>query len=200
MLRVGLTGGIGSGKSTVARFFAEAGVPIIDTDEIAREVVTPGSPLLHQIASTFGTDLLRPDGSLDRSRLRRQVFTDSDKREQLESLLHPAIQKEMVRQASAVQAPYALLVIPLLVEKGWQRLVDRILVVDCPESIQLARTVARDDTDESEARAILASQASREERLAVADDIVTNDGSLDKLRQQVQDLNRFYLRLAAHPS
>ncbi len=196
MLRVGLTGGIGCGKSTVARFFADAGVPVIDTDVIAREVVAPGSPLLTKVAERFGKEFLQPDGTLDRSRLRLQVFTDPAKREQLESLLHPAIRDEMVRRADTLQKPYAVLVIPLLVEKGWQKLVDRVLVVDCPTSLQLQRTMTRDDMDNSQAQAILASQASREERLAAADDVLTNDGTLDKLRQQVQDLHRLYLRLA----
>ncbi|SCZ50366.1 dephospho-CoA kinase [Thiohalomonas denitrificans] len=198
MLRVGLTGGIGCGKSTVARIFADAGVPVIDTDIIAHELVAPGSPLLTKVVRTFGKDLLHCDGSLDRSRLREQVFADPDKRGQLESLLHPAIRDEMIRRAESVQKSYAILVIPLLVEKGWQGLVDRVLVVDCPPSLQLQRTISRDDTDERQARAILASQASREERLAVADDVIPNSGTLDKLRQQVHDLHRFYLRLAGN--
>ena len=200
MLRVGLTGGIGCGKSTAAHFFADTGVPVIDADVIAREIVAPGRPMLRKLAESFGEDLLHPDGTIDRARLRQQVFTDPLKREKLESLLHPEIRDEMVRRADAIEKPYALLVIPLLVEKGWQGLVDRVLVIDCPTSLQIERTIARDDTDEIQARAILASQVSREERLAAADDVLANDGTLDKLRQQVQDLHRFYLRLAADSS
>lgn len=199
MLRVGLTGGIGSGKSTVARQFAELGVPIIDTDVIARDLVAPGRPLLTRIAEQFGADLLTADGSLDRERLRDAVFEDPDKRRQLEDLLHPAIRERMLRQADAASGPYLILVVPLLVEKGWQSLVDRVLVVDALVDDQIRRTMARDGLPEARVRSILATQASREQRLAAADDVIRNEGSLDKLLQQVQDLHRFYLQLAAQP-
>jgi dephospho-CoA kinase len=195
--RVGLTGGIASGKSTVAALFAALGVPIIDTDVIAREVVAPGSALLGLIAERLGPGVLAEDGSLNRSRVRDLVFSDSTARAVLESLTHPAIRAEMERQADAATAAYSMLAIALLVEKGSKSVVDRILVVDCDEDLQIRRLQARDGSTLDQARAILAAQATRQARLAVADDVIRNDGDLHALRDQVAKLHTHYLELAS---
>jgi dephospho-CoA kinase len=194
--RVGLTGGIASGKSTVAALFAALGVPIIDTDVIAREVVAPGSALLGLIEERLGPGVLAEDGSLNRSRVRDLVFSDSTARAVLESLTHPAIRAEMERQANAATAAYSMLAIALLVEKGSKSVVDRILVVDCDEELQIRRLQARDGSTLEQARAILAAQATRQARLAVADDVIRNDGDLHALRDQVAKLHTRYLELA----
>lgn len=193
-MRVGLTGGIASGKSLVADEFAALGVPVIDTDLLAREIVRPGTPVLDRVVAEFGAGVLDAAGALDRKRLRAIVFTDPLRRRRLEALLHPAIVAEMERRAAASPAPYVLLVIPLLVETGYAGRVDRVLVVDCPEALQLERLVERDAGTEAAARRILASQASREQRLAVADDVIDNSGSLDSVRETVAALHARYLR------
>lgn len=195
-LRVGLTGGIGSGKSVVAELFAELGAPIIDTDQLARNVVAPGSPLLAQISLAFGYELLLPDGNLDRARLAAQIFANPAQKRQLESLLHPAIaaamQEEIAVRSGA--APYLILAIPLLVEAGWQDRVDRILVVDCPEAVQLERASRRDQRSVAAIEQIIAQQASREERLRWADDIIDNGPNRDRsdLAAQVRALDQNY--------
>ena len=194
--RVGLTGGIASGKSTVASLFAALGVPIIDTDVIAREVVAPGTPLLARIAEKLGPGALAPDGSLNRRGVRDLVFSDPAARVALESLTHPAIRAEMERQADASTAAYTMLAIPLLVEKGSKAAVDRVLVVDCDEELQMRRLQARDGSTREQARAILAAQATRDARLAAADDVIRNDGDLHALRDQVATLHTHYLELA----
>jgi len=196
MLKIGLTGGIGSGKSTVARLFEKHGVPIIDTDEIARDMVRPNQPALKKIVQEFGPDIVAGDGELDRTRLRERVFQDPGAKSRLEAILHPAIFAELKRLAAAIEAPYCIFVIPLLVESNAQSLVDRILVVDCPELLQIARIKSRDRMDDTLIRRILASQASRSERLSQAHDIIVNDGDLGKLEQQVNELHEFYLKLA----
>lgn len=196
-LRIGLTGGIASGKSAVADAFARRGVPIVDTDVIAREVVEPDRPALAAVVDAFGADVLGADGRLDRRALRRIVFADPALRRTLESILHPAIRAEMQRQAAAAAGPYVVIAIPLLVENRLQQQVDRVLVVDCPPEVQLARLLARDGETPEGARAILAAQATRDERLAVADDVVVNDGSLADLDARVSELHRGYLELAA---
>jgi dephospho-CoA kinase len=196
-LRIGLTGGIASGKSTVARLFAAKGVPVIDLDEVAREVVEPGRPALAAIAEEFGEDLLDAEGRLDRGALRRRVFEDPEARRRLEALLHPRILEEAVRLAGAAGGPYQLFVVPLLVESGLAGWVDRVLVVDCPVEAQLERLLARDGGDEAEARAMLAAQASRKQRLAVADDVILNDGGLDRLPAAVEVLDGTYRAIAA---
>lgn len=196
MLKIGLTGGIGSGKSTVARLFEKHGVPIIDTDEIARDLVRPNQPALKKIVQEFGPDIVAGDGELDRTRLRERVFQDPGAKSRLEAILHPAIFAELKRLAAAIEAPYCIFVIPLLVESNAQSLVDRILVVDCPELLQIARIKSRDRMDDTLIRRILASQASRSERLSQAHDIIVNDGDLGKLEQQVNELHEFYLKLA----
>ncbi|MCS6947391.1 MAG: dephospho-CoA kinase [Steroidobacteraceae bacterium] len=196
MLRIGLTGGIASGKSTVADLFATRGVPVIDTDAIAREVVAPGTTLLASVAAAFGRDILLPDGSLNRRALRQRVFNDANERRRLEALLHPAIRTELERRSSAAGGPYQILVIPLLVEGGRAIAVDRVLLVDCPEELQIARLRARDGSSETEARAMLAAQASRAERRAAADDIIVNDGDRAALERQVAALHAHYLQYA----
>lgn len=199
MLIIGLTGGIGSGKSTVARLFAELGTPVIDADVVGRELVEPGSPALARIRQAFGEDVIDPSGRLDRSRLRQLVFQDADKRQELEAILHPLILGEMRRRAAALDAPYCLLVIPLLLETGQTAMVHRILVVDSTETLQIARTQARDGLSPAEASAIIGAQVDRPTRLAAADDVIVNDSDLASLREQVLHLHRRYLRLASQP-
>lgn len=196
-LRIGLTGGIASGKSTVARLFEARGVPVIDTDQIARDVVEPGQPALDAVVSAFGPGVLAPDGRLDRPALRARVFADAEARRQLESILHPAIRAELARRSALAGGPYQVWVIPLLVEGGRIDRVDRVLVVDCPVELQVGRLVARDGGSEAEAKSILAAQASREQRLAVADDVIVNDGAEEALAQQVAALDATYRELAA---
>jgi dephospho-CoA kinase len=197
-LRVGLTGGIASGKSTVASLFGELGAGVIDTDEIARQLVLPGSHALDQIVERFGDQILAPDGALDRRRLRAIVFASPASRSELETILHPPIRAEALARAAASTAPYVLLVVPLLFETGFDRLVDRKLVVDCTESQQIARLTGRDGVGASEARAMLAAQMTREGRKAGADDIIDNSGSLEATRDQVARLHERYLQLATN--
>jgi len=197
--RVALTGGIASGKTTVANLFAAHGIPLVDTDLIAREVVEPGQPALVAVARAFGDDVLDPDGRLDRRLLREIIFDDATARARLEAILHPAIRAEMERQsAAAAQAgPYQVLVIPLLAEGGRRDHVDRVLVVDAPEDVQVERLVARDSVTREQAQASLRAQAQRETRLGIADDVVTNTGRIEDLREQVAALHERYVKLAA---
>ena len=197
MLIVGLTGGIGSGKSTVAELFAARGVPYIDADQLTRELVTPGSKLLAEIVHTFGDGMLDRDGRLDRRRMREHVFSDPAARERLEGLLHPAVYAAMRERIASLDAPYCLLVIPLLVETGGTQRVHRVLVVDVDEAEQRVRTAERDGVDPDQVDAILASQASRAERLEAADDVIDNRGDRAQLDAQVEKLHRHYLELAA---
>ncbi|MDJ0813102.1 MAG: dephospho-CoA kinase [Woeseiaceae bacterium] len=194
--RIGLTGGIASGKTTVANLFADLGATIIDTDVIAREVVEPGQPALGDIVAAFGDEVLRPDGSLDRAALRARIFASDEARKTLEAITHPRIRAETLRQADAAGGAYQVIVVPLLVESPLRGSVDRVLVVDCPEQVQIDRLVARDGESEDGARRILAAQSSRSERLAIADDVITNDGRLEDLQQQVADLHEIYRSLA----
>ena len=196
--RVALTGGIASGKSTVADLFAALDVPVIDTDVIAREVVAPGRPALAQVAEAFGADVLDPDGSLDRKRMRERIFADADARRRLEAILHPAIRAEMERQSQAAGGPYQVLVIPLLAEGGRRDHVDRVLLVDVPEELQIQRVMWRDGVSHDEAQASLNAQATRAQRLAMADDVLRNTGRVDDLREQVAKLHQQFLRLAAN--
>jgi len=196
-LRIGLTGGVASGKSTVARLFAELGVPVIDADQAARAVVAPGTPLLEQVLQRFGAHLRRADGSLDRAALRRAVFADARERRALEALLHPAVRAHIAELAARAGGPYQIHVIPLLVEAHARGLVERVLVVDCPEALQLQRLQARDGCDAVQARAMLDSQATRAERLALADDVIVNDADRAALVQKVGALHHKYLTLAA---
>lgn len=191
-LRVGLTGGVASGKTTVSRLFARLGVPIIDTDVIARDVVAPGTPLLQQVDQELGPGLIGTDGALRRRQLRERVFSDPDARRRLEALLHPAIRAEVARQSAQATGPYHILVIPLLVEGQGRIPVDRVLVVDCPEDLQIQRLQARDGSSAAQARAMLAAQASRAARLAAADDVIVNDGDPDRLEAAVAALHQKY--------
>ncbi|MGI9247065.1 MAG: dephospho-CoA kinase [Steroidobacteraceae bacterium] len=197
--RIALTGGIASGKTTVANLFAARGVPLIDTDLIAREVVEPGQPALAAVVREFGADVLAADGRLDRRMLRERIFTDPSARRALEGILHPAIRAEMERQsrAAAGGGPYQLLVVPLLTEGGRRDHVQRVLLVDVPESVQVERLMARDAVTHEQAVASLQAQATRETRLAFADDVITNTGRLEDLATQVEALHRAYLRRAA---
>jgi dephospho-CoA kinase len=194
---VALTGGIASGKSTVADLFAALGVPVIDTDVIARQVVEPGQPALAKIAATFGPDVLDAEGRLDRRRMRERIFSDPDAKRRLEAILHPAIRAEMERQSMAAQGPYQVLVIPLLTEGGRRDHVDRVLLVDVPEELQVRRLMMRDGVSHEQAQASLNAQAKRAERLAMADDVIRNTGRVDDLRAQVAELHQRYLRFAA---
>lgn len=195
---VGLTGGLAAGKSAVAARFAELGADVVDTDAIARQLTGPRGPAMTAIARAFGPQVIAADGGLDRPAMRRRVFADGAERRRLEAILHPLIRAEARRRVEASRAPYVLLVVPLLVETGlvYRELMDRILVVDCPESVQLERARARDGMDEAQARAMLAAQADRKARLAVADDVLDNSGELADLSRPVTDLHARYLDLA----
>ena len=198
--RIGLTGGIASGKSTVANLFAALGITIVDTDLLAREVVAPGSALLPRIAGHFGAQVLQKDGSLDRAALRSRVFANPAERQWLERLTHPAIRELTDKRCESATSDYVIVAIPLLVETAGAERFDRVLVVDCSPEIQLARLQARDGTTRAEAQRMLAAQATREQRLAVADDVITSDGDLAALREQVEKLHRQYLKLASAQS
>ncbi|WP_422126703.1 dephospho-CoA kinase [Thioalkalivibrio sulfidiphilus] len=197
MLRIGLTGGIGSGKSAVSRLFAERGIPVIDADVIARELLAPDAPATQEVLDEFGDEIRDPmTGGLDRKALRRLVFANIQARHRLETLLHPKIRAEMNRQQTGLGSPYCIMSIPLLVESGLRETVDRVLVVDCPEALQVERTMSRDGISRDDALAILAAQASRAQRLALADDVIDNSGDLVALEAQVETLHRHYLELA----
>ncbi|HRD66602.1 MAG TPA: dephospho-CoA kinase [Candidatus Competibacter sp.] len=197
MLVIGLTGGVGSGKTVVSDRFAQRGVPVIDTDLLARELVEPSQPALLDIVAEFGLDCLDEKGRLRRNMLRERVFADPNGRRRLEAILHPRIRILMRARIAELVAPYCLAVIPLLVETGMTDAVDRILVVDAPEAEQIRRVMARDGASEKQARRILAAQASRDQRLAQADDILENTGDLDALSRQVAALHERYLALAS---
>lgn len=194
--RVALTGGIASGKSTVADMFAELGVAIIDTDRIAREVVEPGQPALAEIRDRFGDAVIEDTGRLDRRALRRLIFADDGARIELEAILHPRIGTETRRQADAAAGPYQIIVVPLLVNSPLRHFVDLILAVDCSEELQIERLLARDAETVGQARRILAAQSSREERLSIADVTIDNNKGLEHTRQQVIQLDEVFRRLA----
>lgn len=196
-LRIGLTGGIASGKSAAATAFAALGVPVLDTDVIAREVVEPGQPGLARIVAEFGERVLDGDGKLDRGALRALVFADPAARRQLEAMLHPAIWARLERQSATAGGPYQVFVIPLLIESNAADAVDRVLVVDCAVETQMRRLRERDGEGEAGSRAMLAAQASREQRLAAADDVLNNDGTLQDLQDRVEALDRSYRAMAA---
>lgn len=192
---LGLTGGIGSGKSAAAERFAELGVHVVDADQVARSVVEPGSAALAQIVDRFGVPILASSGELNRAALRERIFTSVEDRRWLERLLHPLIRQEIWASLSRAESPYAVLVSPLLVESRQHEQVDRVLVVDVPEDLQLQRVLARDQVSEDQVRAILAAQARREDRLRHANDVLVNDRDLSWLRQEVDRLHDRYLQL-----
>ncbi len=192
---LGLTGGIGSGKSAVAEAFGELGVHWVDADHAARWVVEPGRPALAQIVRHFGEGVLAADGSLDRAALRGLIFQDPEQRKWLEQLLHPLIRQEVAEYLAKAQSAYAIMVSPLLIESGQYRQTDRVLVVDVPEALQLQRAARRDQASEEQIRAIVNAQASREERLRHADDVLLNDRDLGWLKAEVERLHNFYLTL-----
>lgn len=197
--RVALTGGIASGKSTVAEMFRELGVPIIDTDVIAREVVRPGEPALQAIHEAFGATVLNEDGTMNRAAMRQIVFADDVARARLEAILHPRIQQETLRQSEVAGGDYQVIVVPLLVESPLRGQVDRVLVVDCDEETQIRRLLARDAETEAQARRMLAAQSSREQRLQIADDVIPNDAGLDATAARVSALHDTYRALANLP-
>jgi dephospho-CoA kinase len=197
MLRIGLTGGIGSGKTTVAALFAGHGIPVIDTDEIARALAQPGQDAYVEIVRVFGAGILDTDRHIDRTQLGQLVFMDPAKRRQLEAILHPRIRAQVERQIQSLHAPYCIVVAPLLIEAGFADRTDRILVIDCDESQQLARVAARSTLNEAEIRRIMAAQLSRTERLQHADEVLENNGDLPRLEAEVRRLHARYLALAA---
>ena len=197
-LKVGLTGGIGSGKTTVSNLFADLGVPIIDADIIARELVEPGRPAHREVIREFGGDIVNDLGELRRDVLRRIVFSEPGRKGRLEAILHPLVREAIEQRASLVNSAYCIISITLLFETGGESSVDRILVVDVPENIQLSRACARDATNENAIRKIMATQATRAQRLAGADDIIHNDLDLDHLRRQVTLLHDKYLVIASN--
>lgn len=197
MLKIGVTGGLGSGKSTVTQAFARLGVPVIDTDEISRKLTSAGGAALPRLREAFGDAVFDANGTLDRKALRALILDDDAARNRLEAILHPMIYAETVRQLEGTVAPYVLIVVPLLVETAmYQRLLDRVLVVDSSPELQVARALARGGWDEAEIRSMLTKQASRQARLAVADDVIDNSGTLADLHRQVLALHKKYRELA----
>lgn len=194
---VGLTGGIGSGKTTVANQFAALGVQLVDADVVAREVVAPGTDALEKISAYFGADFLLPDGGLNRVLLRERVFSNEHEKQWLNQLLHPLIRQQILQQLAAATSPYVLLVAPLLLENGLQKLVDQVLVVDVSTDTQLHRTAQRDNVAATQVAAIMASQYSREQRRALATQLLDNDLPLQSLPERVAALHQLYLTLAA---
>ncbi|MDT8363944.1 MAG: dephospho-CoA kinase [Nitrosomonas sp.] len=195
---VGLTGGIGSGKTRVAELFRGQGVDIIDTDQIAHDLTQPGSAAIKPIRQIFGESFFLKDNTLDRSALRKLIFANEHARQQLESILHPLIYQETLCRLPSIQSDYGMLVVPLLLETpGYRKLVRRILVVDCPEALQVSRTMARSKISEKEVRAIMAAQCTRAERLDIADDVITNDSDLHALAKQIAPLHNKYTSLGS---
>ncbi|WP_027159199.1 dephospho-CoA kinase [Methylobacter luteus] len=197
MLKIGLTGGIGCGKTTVARLFAELGSPVIDADQIAHDLVAKGQPALKQIDQQFDADILNPDGSLNRSRLREIVFSDPAQKQKLESILHPLVYQSIQAELEKLNAPYCIIAIPLLFETNMTHFVDRVLVVDCPVETQIARVRKRDQLSLERIRSIIDSQVSRDVRKSHADDLIDNSESDYRLAEQVKKLHNLYLSLSA---
>ncbi len=201
MLKIGLTGGIGSGKTSVSDIFSELGVPVIDTDVVARQLTARDGAALPWIRAAWGESVVRPDGELDRDALRRRIFADPEERRQLEAILHPLIRRQVVAALAELDAPYVVVVIPLLVETGnYRELLDRVLVVDCPESLQLERVRARSGLSAEEVSAIISAQAGRASRIAAADDVIVNVADSRSLRDQVLSLDAKYRELAGRTS
>lgn len=196
MLKVGLTGGIASGKTTVCHYFEQLGVPIIDADIIARQLVEIGQPCYQQIINTFSKKVCSSDGQLDRAYLRQLIFSDENAKQQLEQILHPVIRQRLIEQSNACQSDYCLLAVPLLIEADMIDLVNHVLVIDTPVELQLQRLIQRDDITAIEAKAIIKKQCSRKTRLRYADEILINDATHDSLQQKVDRLHHYYLKLA----
>lgn len=196
MMVVGITGGIGSGKTTVTDLFAAQGIQIVDADVVAREIVLPGQPCLQRLQDAFGDEVLAKDGSLNRSWLRDKIFSDSAAKTQVNEIMHPAIRTELLRQLNAADSPYVMLSAPLLVENNLTKLCNRVLVVDVTTQTQRQRTLTRDGVSPEQIDAILAAQASRAERLAAADDVIDNNGPVTALAEQVAHLHQQYLSIA----
>ena len=191
---VGLTGGIGCGKTTVADMFGELGATLVDTDLIAHAMTVPHGPAMPAILASFGAQFAAPDGALDRSRMRQLVFSDPAAKQRLEAILHPMIRDAALAAAAAATGSYVIYVVPLLIESGaWRERVQRVLAIDCPEQVQVARVMARNGLTEEQVRAIMAHQVTRAERLAAADDVITNDGPIGALRAQIERLHANYL-------
>lgn len=195
-LTIGLTGGIGSGKSTVAKLFADLGVPVYDTDTIARELVQPGKPALKEMIETFGTDIVSNNGELDRQALKQRIFDNDDARNRVEEILHPKIRQQLLTHIKSCSAPYCIAVIPLLIEKNWLDVVDRVLVVDVPQEMQLERATARDNVSENLILQIIKTQVSRDTRLAVANETIDNSGDPQQLANLVDELHKKYMDLS----
>lgn len=201
MLKIGLTGGIGSGKTSISDIFSELGVPVIDTDVVARQLTARDGPALPEIRAFWGESVMRPDGELDRDALRRRIFTAPEERRRLEAILHPLIRRQVVAALAELDAPYVVVVIPLLLETGnYRELLDRVLVVDCPESLQLERVRARSGLSTEEVSAIISAQADRASRIATADDVIANDADSASLRDQVLSLDAKYREIAGRTS
>ncbi len=192
-----LTGGIASGKTAVSDGFRQLGVPVIDTDVIARQLVEPGQPALEKIAGLFGPGVLETSGALDRKKMREVIFSDRDKKEKLENLLHPLIGEEVLKRLEQVSAPYCILVVPLFTESGSYRWVDRVLLVDVSEEEQIRRVMRRDHVSKEQAASILKAQASRAQRAALADDIIDNRGTLGELEGKIDALHKKYSSLGS---
>lgn len=196
MLRIGLTGGIGSGKSLVANLFSELGVPVIDTDQLAREVVSPNSPGLKKVLAHFGESILLADGSLNRNKLKERIFNNPEERLWLEKTLHPLIRALADKKIQKLNNSYCILVIPLLAENWPHPLVDRVLVIDIPEEMQIKYVTARDNCSPELVKKVMKSQASREDRLAIADDVILNNKDIQHLKDEVTKLHKQYTRLS----
>lgn len=197
-LDIGVTGGIGCGKTTVCDLFAAQGASIIDTDQIAHRICAPGGIAIEPLRAEFGADCLTAEGALDRARMRERVFADRDAKTRLEAILHPLIGQQTRHEAEQASGPYRMFVVPLLIESGtWQSRVDRVLVIDCPPELQITRVMARSNLPKEQVEAIMASQVTREQRLAAADDIIDNSGPLSAISEQITRLHQQYLTLAA---
>ncbi len=196
MLRIGLTGGIGSGKSTVAGMFAAHGAPIIDADEIAHRLIRRNHPAYREIVGAFGAEILGADGEIDRQRLGERIFDCADERMRLEGIIHPRVRREIVDQVLVLESPYCIIVVPLLIEAGMQDLTDRILVVECSENQQIERVRARSGWSEDQIRRIMAAQVNLSERRRLADDLIINDADLAHVRAQVDRLDEHYRALS----
>lgn len=198
MFVVGVTGGIGSGKTTVTDLFYQQGIDVVDADVIARGIMGPGSEALEAVKQRFGEQALNPDGSLHRAWLRERIFAHPEDKTWLNNLTHPLVREQLLQQLAQAQSPYVILSAPLLVENRLTQLCDRVLVVDVSEATQVARTATRDNTSAEQVQAIIAAQASREQRLAAADNVIDNNGVVEELPKQVEKLHELYLRLAAN--